>query len=136
MDEYKVEIKRISDREIWVGKNRHYLDENNILNIKAVGALDENITNEWKNIDLELVDRFGIEENVHVLIDLNDAGKPSSEARSILRELSEQNKNVKTAFFGMHPVARVIASFFIGVSKNKNMKFFKSKEEAVQWLKE
>jgi hypothetical protein len=30
---------------------------------------------------------------------------------------------------------RVLASFFMGLSKNKNMRFFKAKEEALAWFK-
>jgi len=50
--------------------------------------------------------------------------------------VSEYEKTGKVAVFGLHPVARVIASFVMGVSKNKDMRFFKAKEEALAWLKE
>jgi hypothetical protein len=50
--------------------------------------------------------------------------------------MDEDTKTGKTAFFGMHPVARVIASFVMGVSPNKMMRFFKTKEDALIWLRE
>ena len=71
------------------------------------------------------------------LDDINKTGKVSSEARRIFRELTEDDEigGGKGAIFGLHPVARVIASFFIG-SHNKNQRFFKAREEAMVWLGE
>ncbi|MBE3140395.1 MAG: hypothetical protein IMZ53_07420 [Thermoplasmata archaeon] len=39
--EKKVEVKQVSEREIWVGENRMYLGEDNILYITLVGEMDE-----------------------------------------------------------------------------------------------
>ena len=73
---------------------------------------------------------------MNVFIDLNKAGKGSPEARKIWKKLTENEKTGRVAFFGLHPVARVLASFTMGVSKNKDMRFFKTREEALEWLKE
>lgn len=64
------------------------------------------------------------------------AGKEASEARKIFKEISENNKVEKISMIGLHPVARVLASFIMGISRNKNMRIFKTKEEALAWLKE
>ena len=64
------------------------------------------------------------------------AKKPSVKARKTLKEFTAEVPNIKTAFFGSHPVAQVLATFFIGGLKNKNMRFFNSKIEALAWLKE
>ena len=48
----------------------------------------------------------------------------------------ENEKIGKVALFGLHPVARVIAAFIMGITRKKDMRFFKSKEEALAWLKE
>jgi len=50
--------------------------------------------------------------------------------------LIERKKVNKAALIGLHPVARVLASFFIGFAKNRRTRFFKSKEEALLWFKE
>ena len=71
-----------------------------------------------------------------MLIDITKAKKQSPEARMTWKELSEHEKIEKIALFGLHPVARVLASFIIGQSKKKDMRFFKTKEEALAWLKE
>ena len=73
---------------------------------------------------------------MNVLVDLNKAGKPTSEARKIGKERLEEEGVGKVALFGLHPVARVLASFVMGVSKKEDMKFFKTKEEAIAWFKE
>ena len=49
---------------------------------------------------------------------------------------AELEKIGKIAMFGMHPVARVVASFVMGVTNKEDMRFFKSKEDALLWLKE
>ena len=122
------------DREIWVGENRIYLDEDNVLCVTNVGEIDEKIAIEIKEAVIKLINM--VEGKVHTLTDLNKAGKTTSQARKIFQELAEYKKQGKNAFYGMHPVARVLAAFFMGISKKKDMRFFKTKEEALQWLKE
>jgi len=129
--ERKMEIK---DRKIRVGENRLYLGEDNILYITNIGEIDEETAIAIRDAVLKLMNM--VKGKVHTLTDLNKAGKASPEARKIFNELAEHEKQGKNAFFGMHPVARVITSFFIGVSKKKDMRFFKTKEEALAWLKE
>ena len=122
------------DREIWVGKNRLYLGEDNTLYISDVGKIDEKIAILCKNAAFKLSSM--VEGKVNVFIDINQSGKQSSETRKVWKEFSEHEKFGKIALFGMHPVARVIASFVMGATKKKNMRFFKTKEEALAWLKE
>jgi len=123
------------DREIAVGKNRFHLDENNTLNITVVGEVDEKLAFEFMK-SLRAFDKFpSADGKRNVLVDLNKAGKTSSKARRIFKESCEQAGTGKVAMFGMHPVARVIASFLIGVTNKKDIGFFKTKKEALAWLK-
>jgi len=122
------------DREIWVGENRLYLDEDNILCVTNIGEIDEKTAIEIKEAVLKLMNM--VEGKVHTLTDLNKAGKTASQARKVFQGLAEHEKQGKNAFYGMHPVARMLASFFMGISKKKDMHFFKTKEEALEWLKE
>jgi len=122
------------DREIWIGENRLFLGEDNILNIINVGLTDEKTAIAMKEAVLKLMNM--VEGKVHTLTDLTKAGKTTPEARKVFQKLSEHEKQGKNAFFGMHPVARVVASFFIGSSKKEEMRFFNTKEEALAWLKE
>ncbi len=132
--EEKIEIRKVSEREIWVEENKLYLDEDNILCIIAVGFADEKTMIAIKENSQKLVAK--VEGKGDVLVDLNKAEKPSPEARKIWKELNENEEAGKVAVFGLHPVARVLASFTMGVSKKKDMRFFKTKEDAIKWLKE
>ncbi len=122
------------DREIRVGENRLYLGEDGIVYNIAVGASDKKIANEINEGILKLANT--LEGKVNLFIDLNKGKKPSPEARKIYLEVAEHEKIRKVAMSGLHPVARVLASFMMGVSEKKDMRFFKTKEEALAWLKE
>ncbi len=122
------------DREIRVGQNRVYLGEDNILYISVVGEVDGKTSAAIREIDIKF--KGMVEGKVQVLGDLNKAGKQSTEARKVWKELAEDDRTGKIAMYGAHPVARVLASFVMGVSRKKDMRFFKTKEEALAWLKE
>ncbi len=111
-----------------------YLDEDNILNIINTGEIDEKTAIEMKEAVRKLTNM--VDGGTHTLTDLNKAGKTTSKARKIFQELADQWGPGKTALFGMHPVARVLASFVMGASKKEDMRFFKTKEEALAWIKE
>ena len=134
MEEKPFEIKQVSEREIWVGESRLYLGEDNILYETLVGKQDL----ETVIAIMEIHDKFRslVEGNLNVLIDLNKTGQPTSQARKTGLERLEKEGYGKIAMFGMHPVARVLASFIMGVTKKEDMRFFKSKDEALAWLKE
>ena len=77
-----------------------------------------------------------VEGKVNLFIDLSRTGLATSESRKIGKRRFELEKIGKVAMFGMHPVARVLASFVMGVTKKEDMRFFKSKDKALSWLKE
>jgi len=133
MEEKPIDIRQVGEREIWVGESRFFLDEDNILYETVVGEQNERTATEMLKVTNKLQNM--VEGKINVLIDLNKAGTPSSGARKLGQEAFEDEKIGKIALFGLHPVARVIASFVMGVSRKKDMRFFKSKEEALAWLK-
>ena len=122
------------DREIWVGKSRFYLDDDNIIHSVIVGDMDENMAVAFDEATLKLMNM--VDGKVNVLTDNNRAGKPTSKARKIMQEFILHEKYGKLAIFGLSPVSRVLASFFMGMSKKKDMRFFKTEREALVWLKE
>ena len=134
MEEMPVEIRQVSEREIWVGENRLYLREDNILYETLVGKqnLETVIAIHKASDKLKSL----VEGRVNILTDLNKTGKPTPEARKAGKERLEAEGIGKVALFGMHPVARVIASFVMGVTKKKDIRFFKTKEDALAWLKD
>jgi hypothetical protein len=72
---------------------------------------------------------------IKILVDNSKAGKATSEARKTFQELMDLKQFGKVAIFGTHPVARVLASFVIGLSRKRDVRFFGSEEEALAWLK-
>ena len=129
----KVEIKQISDREFLIGESKYYLGEDDILYVTQIGDIDEIIIVKYKETIFKLMNL--VEGKVDAIIDLNKTRKQSPTARKAWKELNENKKVGKVALYGLHPVSRVIASFVIGVSQKKDMQFFKTKEEALKWIK-
>ena len=123
-----------NEREIRIGENRIYLGEDNILYFVNNGEIDEKLALESCDAMLKL--RNLGEEPVHFLIDLNKGGKTSAKARKILQNFTQNNVHGKLALYGVNPIARVLASFFMGITKKTDMRFFKTREEALVWLKE
>ena len=122
------------EREIWVGKNRIYLGEDNILYHTVVGDVDEKTAAAFKEADLTI--RSKVKGKVNILIDLTRAEKLDPEARKIGKERLEDEGIGKVAFLGLHPVAIVTASFVMEIAKKRDIRFFRKMEEALDWLKE
>ena len=110
---YKIE------KEIWVGKNRNFLSDDNILYNISTGRFDEKAALE----SLEAMKKLNdiAEDDVNFIIELNNGERTSSKARRILREFTENMVNGKIAFIGTHPVAKVLESFFMGITKKEDM---------------
>jgi hypothetical protein len=134
MAEKEVEVKQEDNREIGIGESRVCLGEDNIIYAIPIGDIDEKIATSIIEAIRDLMNIVG--ENVNGIVDLNKCGEQSPKARKIFRELNDDKRVGRLAFIGMHPVARVLASFAMGISRNKNLRFFKSKEDALVWLKE
>jgi len=127
----KVEEK---DREAWIGENYTCLSADNIMYTTIVGEVDKSIAITIREAHLKFMNM--VDGKVDSLVDLNKAGKQPPESRRIGVEMFEHEGMGKVALYGLHPVARVIASFVTGVTKKEDVRFFKTKEEALAWLKE
>jgi hypothetical protein len=134
MDNSPATIKGISDREIRLGNSRMALCEDGILHISARGGPDACAAAAMIAAAQKLIQNMSGKKML--CIDLNEAGPPSSGARKIFQNNLESQEIHKIAFFGLSPVARIIASFLIGVSKKKTLRFLKKKEDALDWLRE
>lgn len=121
-------------RLIRIEENSLALDVNNILHVITVGLANEKIANAIRDASFKLIN--SVEGQVDVFIDINRSQKPTPEARKVWKELSEHERFRKIAIIGLHPVSRVLASFAIRSSRKKDFRFFKSKEDALVWLKE
>ncbi|HTF80503.1 MAG TPA: STAS/SEC14 domain-containing protein [Cytophagales bacterium] len=119
-----------AEEKIYVGKSYLFIKDR-ILHVVTVGDSDRETALQMKEVSIAITLKYG---KMHVLADINEAGKSTPEARKIWKELSEAS-NFKLALVGLHPVARVIASFSMALSRNKTTRFFVSTEEALEWLK-
>ena len=128
------EVKQISEREIWVGDCKLRLGEDNIIYNTAAKNPDEGQAIAICEAVIKLAET--VQGKVGLLIDITDTGRPSAKARKAFLDLVEYEKLRKTAFFGAHPVAKILASFFISLNRKKNMAFFGTEEKAIAWLKE
>jgi hypothetical protein len=126
------EIKYISEKEMWVGGNKTFLTDQNIIHCVSIGEQTTEIALLQKEIVYKLFE--WAKGKTNFLIDLNNCGKSSPEAREIWKQLSEDERTNKVAVFGINPVARVLANFVIGTSKSNNLRFFKTQEEAMLWF--
>ncbi|MFZ5563032.1 MAG: STAS/SEC14 domain-containing protein [Thermodesulfobacteriota bacterium] len=126
-------IHQISDREFWAGENHYLLGDDNIFYATLNGDASDEMGMEIDRMINRLLDH--IDGPVNLLIDLNRAGKTSSKSRKLFKAFTETSKCRKVALFGMHSVAMIIASFVMGISKNRNMKFFKERKDALEWLR-
>jgi len=121
-------------REIRVANSEFYLDEDDILHIVSYGDLDEDDYAEMSEATTKATgDTQG---KVKILVDLNHCGKVPAKVRRLAKGDFEKETTGKVAMFGMHPVARILASFIIGITRKEDIRFFKTEEEALAWLKE
>ena len=122
-------------KEIRVGESIVYLDEENIAHVTAVGEVDDNMAKLIEETFIKLINNS--EDSIIFFIDLNKAGKPSPKARQMFKELGIHKKTKKVALYGIHPVAKIIATFCMNINFNKgNIRFFTTKKEAFEWIME
>ena len=127
-------VEKISEYEYKINNHTMLLAQNAVILITVKGALDRETVIRLSDIMQRFIPYLENTGQFNVLIDLNHAGKPSIEARETLKKLNDHPKIGKVAHFGMNPVAKVLANFVMGISKNKNMRFFHSRESAEEWL--
>ncbi len=128
-------FKQIGEKEYRVGDNHLYLGDDNIIYIHSVGIKDVAIADGMAKAYAQLVSL--LDHKALVIVDANQAGKPSAEAREIFQKsILKHEKTGKFSIHGSHVVARTIANFFIGKLLGAKMQFFKTEEEALSWLKQ
>ncbi len=127
-----MDVTAETGRWIQIGDHRMIRLKDNIVLIRAIGPTDDELVAECEEVASSFAKN--IEQPCHYLIDLNKAGKQSPRARRLWQGLSQGEKVDKVALFGLHPVARVMASFVMGISKRDNVRFFKTEDQAMLWL--
>jgi len=125
----------VGEREYLIGETRAMLMDDHIIKVEVVGPQPTEDAYALYNATRRLEKL--VSGKVSYLIDLNRAGKNSPEASRLWKRATEEKNVYKVAQFGLHPVARVLASFVNSLnSNNHNIRFFSSMEEGLQWIKE
>ena len=105
--------------------------ENGTIRYRLLAPVDEK---EAERLDLagrEFLDRG---EASHVLIDIQRSSDFSSAAGKRWVGFLQHPAITKTAIFGGNVFVRTLAMFVIGASQKKNIKFFATEAQAVEWL--
>ena len=133
--EEKDKTRQVSEKEYLVGETKAMLLDDHIIKIEIVGPQPTEVAYAVYNATRQLEKL--VQGKVSYLIDLNRAGKNSPEASRLWRRAAEEDKIHKVAQFGLHPVAKVLASFVNNLnSANHNIRFFSTMEEGLEWIKE
>jgi hypothetical protein len=119
--------------ETGLGNSKFYLGDENIIYFDIGDDFNEDSVFKMRNVFNELLEMNNGITNMY--IEGINNGKPSLTVRKTFIEMTEHEQLGKVAILGNNPVVRVIASFIIGVSRNRNMRIFKTKDEALDWLK-
>ncbi|MCG6185935.1 DUF7793 family protein [Maribellus maritimus] len=128
----EIKVIKISENEYLVGNNTTTLINPNIILVEAIGDQTDELALAQKEVCDTLVAQ--VEGKINYLIDLNQCGKNSKKARATWIKINNQKKTLFVALYGLHPVAKVLATFIMGASGKKNFKFFSRREEALVWL--
>jgi hypothetical protein len=131
-----MEIQMIEyGKEIRLGEHRVYVSEDNIIHVTSIGEIDDESANAILDISREMMKTQ--KDNLKVAIDCNKTGKPSPKARGVFQELGRNERVAKVAAFGLHPVAKIIATFGMGAEiKKGRYQFFNTEKQAIKWLNE
>jgi len=128
----QVSIQKLSNKEMIVGRNIVSVLENNIIHVVAIGEQTTLIALAQDRINRQLSNT--IKGRINYLVDLNQAGKNSPEARGLWKKVVEEKSTKKVALYGLNPVARVLAQFVMAITHEGRIRFFKTKEEGLKWI--
>lgn len=130
----KIEILQVGENEYHIGKSRTVFIDKKIIHVAPEGEITTEMALKHVELDSKLLQIA--EGQVNYLINLNKSGKNSLAANEMFKNLCHHPKVNKIAIYGLNPVARVIAAFVIGLDPNKKQQFFKTEEQARNWLSE
>jgi hypothetical protein len=130
----KVMFEKISDGEYFVNGTHILLLGNDIVYVEPHG--EQSDESAQLLFELYLQHKFIGSTPTKYLINLNFAGKNSPGARKTWQQIGELETTLKIAYYGLHPVAKVLASFVIGFAGKRNSRFFFDRGDAIKWLLE
>jgi len=115
-----------------------YDEENDVLFLKVLGAMDDETLRELLPRYQKLLEG---KPRRYVLVDMSESAQfdtsiMTKEMRDTYKVMINQMEAEKSAIFGITPALRMVAKIALAVtSKSDITRFFKTKEEALAWLK-
>lgn len=122
------------DREIFVGKNRFYLGNNDIIYITLKEEINKEAILKMRGAFLKLF--MLANDKCNILAINKKHGTPPLMANKIFKEVSEGEKIEKVAILNMEPGTNGLSSFMSRFYRNDNLNYFDSREDALMWLKD
>lgn len=116
-----------------------YDDQNEFLYLKIEGILE---IEDLRQMMPSFNKLFEGKKHRHILIEMDekaqvDANFMTKELRNTYKEFMSHVDADKSAIIGSSPIVRMVSKVAIAVSgKSKVTRFFKTREEALAWLKE
>ncbi len=127
-------VRKVTDTDYCIGLSQVSLTAENIVYVWAVGPQTSETA--LAHIDLYRQLYQEINKPLNFIIDLNEAGKNSPEARKAWKDVAEDVITCKVALVGIHPVARVLAGFVMSITGAAKIQFFSTRDRAIRWLSE
>ncbi|MEZ5070446.1 MAG: STAS/SEC14 domain-containing protein [Bacteroidales bacterium] len=127
-----LESYRTGDSTFEIAGQRIALLGDGVLRIEAIGDMDDDKLDRIRAVYRDVFSLAG--DAVRLLVDLNQTGHNPPEARRFWRSLSAHKSVEAIAMVGIHPVARVLATFVIGSLGLEKYRFFEREEDALDWL--
>lgn len=100
------------------------------------GIIDQGAAEGMIKEGLKVIKAEGDEVNWLVNIEKGTQPIMSPETRKVMSDTIKLISVGKIAIVGVSTIIRVVTTFIITAAGTKNVKFFKSEEEAFNWLKE
>jgi len=131
-EKVKTEIK---GSKIWLG-------DEGFLHVKVGDVIDEEIVQNLLKNYLELAKKLPIKPNVLVdmtLVPHTPFSTSSLFRKEMAKKIKEAVKDIgfsKAALWGGGAIQRTVVRFILVAARVKNIKHFKTEEEALKWLKE
>jgi len=108
-------------------------EENDIARGCVLGVLTLESAKRIHREQDEYIEKYG--EGRNWLINLTWMRKANADARKKVAEIASDPKVGKFAFFGASVFVRTVVNFMMAAAHKNNIKHFRTKEEALEWLK-
>ncbi|MFC2003320.1 STAS/SEC14 domain-containing protein [Chloroflexota bacterium] len=120
------------DREIKIRKTTLYLGEDNILRETFAGRMDGAQIEELREAAIKL--RNMVDGKVNMLISIDKVEMIAPKVIEFAKATLADAKVGKVALIGKNPLAPILIAPFMGTTRKSDVAFFKTEEEAMQWL--